>query len=161
MRPFVVAKEVCFWLTIHTGVALSLALFFIYFSILFRCLIVQYLIVLSSFLYLPSHQVLILTWWCFFNLLLFLFSFYLKVIFLVLSSLPDRFLFASMVFAFWYILSFFCSNSVMKLQSSVFMKVTLQRLLFLLVVEGYGWNKLWRVSHLCCPPEVSQCWIQI
>ena len=90
-------------LTNDSGVAVSLALFFISFSILFRRLIVQCLTVLSSFLYLPSHIVLILTWWRIFILLLFL----LMVVFSVLRLLTSRFMFINMVFAFWYIFSFF------------------------------------------------------
>ena len=88
--------------TNDSGVAVSLALFFISFSILFRCLIVQCLTVLSSFLYLPSHIVLILTWWRIFMLL-----FLLMVAFSVLCLLTSRFMFINMVFAFWYIFSFF------------------------------------------------------
>ena len=95
-------KDVCFRLLIHAGVALPLALLSISFSILLCCLIMQCLIVLASFLYLPGHQFLILTWWHSFITLLFLIPFFWWLYFQFCFHWPVHFcLFARMVFAFW------------------------------------------------------------
>ena len=104
---------------------------FHFFSHTVSSLIVQCLIGLFSFLCLPNFHPNLMTFLHYSSVSIF---FLLMVLFPVLSSLTGRFLFVSMVFAFWFILSFFCFNSVMKSQSSAF-TISSGRLLFILSVH--------------------------
>ena len=93
-------KEVCFWLTIDTGVA------FFYIVLLFDVALFDssFLLFISSRS--PSFDPNVMT---FLHSFPFLFPFFLMVVFSVLSSLTSIVLLANMVFHLWYIASFFYS----------------------------------------------------